>query len=141
MVTFLRFLENLTVPYMKQMILISCIAACLSGCESMGLGSEKYAHEVTDANDHDYFVIENKKKPAFVYFTIEGQLSHEARLLWSDRAPDADTVFTGPNQILLPKGNVNMADIRGDYYSHKLYVKYVAMNDSASGHLKIKIKM
>ena len=65
--------------------------------------NEESTHQVLDTGQEKYLIIENKKYPAFVYFTIESQLSHDARLLWSDRAPGAYSVFINPNEILLPK--------------------------------------
>jgi hypothetical protein len=126
---------------MKQSILLFLVAASMMGCEELGLKDEKFTHLVRDVKEDDYFIIENKKQPAFVRFTIEGELSHDAKLFWKDTAPDADTVFTHANEILLPKGKINMGNIRGDYYSNKLYVKFTSLNDSTSGSLQIKIKI
>ncbi|WP_026632483.1 hypothetical protein [Dyadobacter alkalitolerans] len=126
---------------MKQTLFLFLIAASLMGCEKLGLKDEESTHQVSDVKQDEDFVIENKKQPAFVYFTIEGQLSHDAKLVWSDRAPGADSVFINPNEISLPKGKVNIADVRGDYYNKKLYVRYIPLNDSTSGALQIKIKI
>ena len=126
---------------MKRTILLFLISASMAGCEKLGLKNEKFTHQVSDVRQKQDFVIENKKSPAFVYFNIEGELSHDAKLIWSDRAPGADSVFTNPNEILLPKGKVNIADVRGDYYTKKLYVRYMPANDSTSGSLQIKIKI
>ena len=126
---------------MRQAILLFVIVAALAGCEDLGLKNEKFMHQVVDVRKDDYFIIENEKKPAFAYFTVEGELSHDAKLLWSGSEPDADTTFSLPNEILLPKGKVRIIDDRGDYYGHKLYVKYISLNDSTSGNLQIKITM
>ncbi len=126
---------------MKQIVLLCLMVATLTGCEDLGLKSEKFNHQVSDVKKDDYFIIENKKKPVFAYFTIEGELSHDAKILWSGSEPDVDTVFSFPNEILIPKGKVKIVDDRGDYYGQKLYVKYVSLNDSTSGNLQIKIRM
>ncbi|MCE7061962.1 hypothetical protein [Dyadobacter sp. CY343] len=126
---------------MRQTLLLFFVAAGLIGCEALGLKDEKFYHQVTEVNKDDYFIIENRKQPTFVFFTIEGDLSHDAKILWSDTVPSADTVFAGANEILLPKGKVSKANVRGDYYSNKLYVKYISLNDSTSGNLQIRIKM
>jgi hypothetical protein len=126
---------------MKQTLLLFLIIAGLTGCEQLGLKDEKWTHHVKDCSRQDYFIIENEKQAVFVRFNIEGQLSHDAKLLWSDRTPGADSVFNNPNEILLPKGKINLPEIRGDYYNNKLYVKYVPLNDSTSGNLQIKIKI
>lgn len=89
----------------------------------------------------DYFVIENKKKPVFARFSVEGELSHDAKILWSGSKPIGDTTFSYPNEILLPKGKVDIVDDRADYYGQKLYVRYVSLNDSTAGSLQIKIKI
>lgn len=126
---------------MRKTVLLFSMVIILTCCEDLGLKSEKFSHEVIDVDRNDYFIIENKKKPAFAYFTIEGELSHDAVLLWSGSEPDTDTVFSLPNEILLPKGKVKIVDNRGDYYGQKLYVKYESLNDSTSGDLQIKIRM
>lgn len=126
---------------MRQAIPLFLIVAALAGCEDLGLKSEQFTHQVVDVSTDDYFIIENKKKPAFAYFTVEGELSHDAKLLWSGSEPDADTTFSLPNEILLPKGKVKVIDDRGDYYGHKLYVKYISLNDSTSGNLQIRIRL
>lgn len=126
---------------MKQAILVFGIAASLMSCERLGLKDEKSTLSVPDVKQQKDFIIENKKQPAFVYFTIEGELSHDAKILWKDTAPKSDTVFTGANEILLPKGKVRISDVRGDYYSKKLYVRYVPLNDSTTGNLQIKVRI
>lgn len=126
---------------MKHAIPLLLIAACLSGCEDLGLKDEKFEHQVVDVSEDDYFVITNKKKPVFARFTVDGQLSHDAKILWSGSEPAGDTAFSVPNEILLPKGKVNIVDAQGDYYGQKLYVRYVSSNDSTAGSLRIKIRM
>jgi hypothetical protein len=126
---------------MKKTVLLFLITASLMGCKELGLKDENFTHQVEDVKGDDYFTIENKKNPAFVYFTIEGELSHDAKIQWSDSAPGADTVFSYANEILLPKGKINMVDVMGDYYTNKLHVKYVSLNDSTSGNLQIRIKI
>ena len=100
---------------MKQAVLLFAIAAALAGCEDLGLKSEKFTHQIVDVSKDDYFIIENKKKPAFAYFTVEGALSHDAKLLWSGSEPNADTTFSLPNEVLLPKGKIKIIDDCGDY--------------------------
>lgn len=139
---YLRLLgKYLHVHYMKETVLLFLIAAGLTGCETLGLKDEKFIHQVKDVKQDDYFIIENKKTPVFVRFTIEGELSHDAKILWSDNGPGADTVFLHANEILIPKGKINMANVRGDYYTHKLYVKYVSLNDYTDSNLQIKMKI
>lgn len=126
---------------MKQTLLLFLATASLTSCESLGLKDEKFTHEVKNVGEDEFFTFENKKQPSFVFFTIEGELSHDAKLLWRDHMPETDTVFTSPNAIALPKGKVKITNLRGDYYSKKLFVKYVSLNDSTSGNLLIKVKM
>lgn len=126
---------------MKFPISLFLVAAILSGCEDLGLKDEKFEHQVIDVSKDDYFVISNKKKPVFARFTVDGRLSHDAKILWSGSEPAGDTAFSVPNEILLPKGKVHIVDAQGDYYGQKLYVKYVSSNDSTAGNLRIKIRM
>lgn len=126
---------------MKKTILLFLATANLVSCKELGLKDENFTHEVVDVKRVDYFTVNNKSLAvSSVSFSIEGELSHDAKILWSDTAPDADTVFTSPTEILLPQGKVNVTSIK-DYYSSKLYVKYISLNDSTSGNLKIKIKI
>lgn len=117
------------------------IAASLSGCDDLGLKEEKFEHHVVDVAQDDYVVIENKKKPVLARFTVEGQLSHDAKILWSASKPVGDTAFSFPYEIALPKGKVEIIDKLGDYYGQKLYVRYISLNDSTSGNLRIKIRL
>lgn len=126
---------------MKQAILIFGIAATLISCEKLGLKDEKSTHPVVNVKQQEDFIIENKKQPAFVYFTIEGELSHDAKIFWKDTPPGSDTVFVGANEIILPKGKVRISDVRGDYYGRKLYVRYLPLNDSTTGNLQIKVRI
>lgn len=106
---------------MKLTVLLCLMVATLTGCEDLGLKSEKFNQQVNDVKKNDFFIIENEKKPAFAYFTIEEDLSHDAKKLWSGSEPNANTVFSLPNEILIPKGKLKMVDDRGDYYGQKLY--------------------
>lgn len=126
---------------MKQTVLLFLIAASLMGCEAVGLRDEKITLEVKNVNKNDLFSVNTKNNLATsVSISVEGELSHDARIHWSASEPDADTTFVVPNEILLPKGKVNVTST-GDYYSKKLYVKYVSLSDSTSGNLQIKIKI
>lgn len=126
---------------MNKTVLLFLVTASLMGCKELGLKDENFTHQVEDVKVDNYFTFENKKVAASsVSFSIEGELSHDAKILWSDTAPEADTVFINPREILLPKGKLNVSN-RGDYYSKKLYVKYVSLNDSTSGNVQIKIKI
>lgn len=124
---------------LKTLLLFAIIG--FSGCEKLGLKDEKWELYVTNVARDDYFEIENKSQAMNVNFALEGELTHDARILWSDRAPDEDTLFKDPQEILVPRGTVNKVDINHDYYGKKLYIKYVSLNDSTSGFLKIKVKI
>jgi hypothetical protein len=126
---------------MKQSVLLFLMAAGMFGCKELGLKDEKFDHQVPDVGKEHYFVIENKKQPASASFSIEGELSHDAKILWSGSEPVADTASSSSNEILLPKGKVKIVDDQRDYYGKKLYVKYVSLNDSTTGNLQIKIKL
>jgi uncharacterized GH25 family protein len=125
---------------MKHALLLA--ASVLSGCKELGLKDENFTHKVQDVKENDVFVIHSKGiANTFARFTVEGDLSHDARIVWSDREITSDTVVASyPNEILLPKGLVNVTS-RGDFYSKKLYVRYESLNDSTSGDLQIKIKL
>jgi len=84
------------------------MVATLTGCEDLGLKSEKFNHQVNDVKKNEFFIIENEKKPAFAYFTIEEDLSHDAKTLL-------------PNEISIPKGKLKIVDDKGDYYGQKLH--------------------
>ncbi|MCE7038731.1 hypothetical protein [Dyadobacter sp. CY312] len=124
---------------MKQALFAILLASGIMGCETLGLKDEKWTHQVKDVKNNDYFTIDNKGPAASVTFNIEGELSHDARILWYYEEPDADTTFARAEEILLPKGKVTIGGLQKDYYSNKLYVKYESLNDSTSGNLQIKI--
>lgn len=129
---------------MKQGIITVFTAVSLMSCgivETLDPRPQEWSHTIKDCGKSDYFTISNKGEAASVTFEIQGNLSHDAKILWSDQSPDSDTVFVNSNEILLSKGEVNIKDHRSDYYSNKLYVKYVSLNDSTAGNLRIKIKI
>ncbi|REA57431.1 hypothetical protein DSL64_24060 [Dyadobacter luteus] len=127
---------------MKHAFFLLLTASILSGCKELGLKDENFTHQVKDVNANDVFVIQSKGiANTSVHFTVEGSLSHDARIIWSDQEITADTVVASyPTEILLPKGQVNVTTY-GDFYSKKLYVRYESLNDSTSGNLEIKIKL
>lgn len=125
---------------MKRIILFFFVAVSTMGCEGLGLKDENFFHEVNDVAKNDLFVIVNKKQPAFVKFIVTGELSHNAKIIFSEEAPDADTLFAYPREILLAKGELNFSTTK-EYYSKRLYIKYVSLNDSTSGNLRIKVEI
>ena len=131
--------QQVTFTTMKHVLFVIFSASVIMGCETLGLKDEKWTHQVRDVHRNDYFAIKNKGPAASVTFNIEGELSHDAKILWSDREPDSDTSFSSPQEIVLPKGKVSITDLQKDYYSNRLYVKYQSLNDSTSGNLQIKI--
>ena len=62
--------------------------------------AEKFEHNVTDVSRSNFFVIEKEKKPVFAYFTVNAELSHDAKILWSGSESAGDTAFSVPNKIL-----------------------------------------
>ena len=125
---------------MKQTVLLFLIAVGLMSCKELGLKNEYFTHQVKDVKEDDYFTAEYKKPPAFVRFTIKGDLSHDAKILYDEKELAADTVSSHVDAILLKKGKIDMK-VQRDYYSEKIFVKYVSLNDSTSGSLQIKIKI
>ena len=125
---------------MKQTLLFFLIAACLMSCKELGLKNEYFTHQVKDVKEDDYFTTTYKKPPAFVRFTIKGNLSHDAKILYHEKDLATDTVSSHIDEILLKKGKIDMK-VQRDYYSEKIFIKYISLNDSTSGSLQIKIKI
>jgi hypothetical protein len=124
---------------MKQTVLLFLIAVGLMSCKELGLKNEYFTHQVKDVKEDDYFTTTYKKPPAFVRFTIKGDLSHDAKIIYAERDLAADTI-SSHQEILLKKGKIDMK-VERDYYNEKIFVKYISLNDSTSGSLQIKIKI
>ncbi|MCF2505417.1 hypothetical protein L0663_18640 [Dyadobacter sp. CY107] len=117
--------------------LIICLAICLTSCEGTIYESAKsYDLEVTNAARDTTFVINNRKRPAFIRFSFEGELSHSSAVHWS-----TDPRFDPKTEILLPAGKPSIPETQDDYFSEKVYVKYKALNDSTSGKLRITVRI
>ena len=117
--------------------LIGCLAVCLMSCEGTIYESAKsYDLEVTNAARDTTFVINNRKQPAFIRFSFDGELSHASAIHWS-----TDPRFEPKTEIPIPAGKPSMPETQDDYFSEKVYVKYKALNDSTSGKLRIKVRI
>ncbi len=119
----------------------------MAGCnvaETLNPNRENFERQVVNCGRDTSFVIENKGVASSAAFHIEGDLSHDARLLWSyqplDTLNPSSEIPTYAMKIALPAGKVNVSDEK-DYYSKKLYVRYIPSNDSTSGNLTVKIKI
>ncbi|MCF0050445.1 hypothetical protein LXM25_10275 [Dyadobacter sp. LJ53] len=117
--------------------LLACLAVCAASCEGTIYESAKsYDLEVTDAARDTTFVINNRKQPAFIRFSFDGALSHPSAIHWS-----TDPRFDSKTEILLPAGKPGIPETQDDYFSQKVYVKYVSLSDSTSGKLRIKVRI
>lgn len=117
--------------------LIGCLTVCLTSCEGTIYESAKtYDLEVTNAARDTTFVINNRKQPAFIRFSFDGELSHSSAVHWS-----TDPRFDPKTEILIPAGKPSMPETQDDYFSEKVYVKYKALNDSTSGTLRIMVRI
>lgn len=136
----MRLLDKHYIQVMKKTLLALLLGSTLAGCESLGLKDQQWDLEVKDYSKKEVFIVENKSIASSVSLQIEGQLSHDATLTWSEKAPEADTTAYSHRELVLAKGKVN-AQKSSDYYSKKLYVTYIPSSDSTSGNLAIKVKI
>ena len=120
-----------------QSILLLAAGLAIASCkDSIFASAKNYTFDVTAPGQDSVFVIENRKNTTFIHFTFAGKLTHEVKIQWSP-----DSLSTHPTEYTIPAGEISIPEQRSDYYSQKVYIKYVADNDSTAGKLRINVKI
>lgn len=120
--------------------ILSLICLVLIGFILIRYNFPEYSHQVKSCDRNDYFVVENGNGAVNATFWIEGELTHDASVFWSDIAPGPDSVLKSARQIFIRKGkNISLVVGPQDYYADKMYIKYAPSCLATSGKLLIEV--
>jgi len=120
-----------------QTILLLAAGLAIASCkDSIFASAKNYDFDITAPGQDSVFVIENRKNTTFIHFTFAGKLTHDVKIQWSP-----DSLSAHPTEYKIPAGEISIPVQTSDYYSQKVYIKYVADNDSTAGKLRINVKI
>lgn len=131
---------------LKRYILIMLVALSDTGCkliDNVVPKVEEFSYELNAQKDTS-FVVRGKGPKTQASFTIQGEISEQAKLIW-DSMPLDTIKYSSPlpvatREIVINAGTVDTTNTQ-ENYSGLLYVKYMPSNGSTSGILKVKVKM